>query len=63
MLNLIVARNAQEAATLTFADSTKIIAEKPTEGSDLIPTDELNQGQFDSMIEHENRVVEETPEL
>jgi len=60
MLNLIVARNAQEAATLTFADQTKIVAEKPTSNPDYLHVEEADEDQFQKMIDEENRVVEET---
>ena len=63
LVNSLIAKNANEMTTLTLADQTKVIAEKPTGQSDLIPTDEMNDEQFQTMIDNENRVVEETADL
>ena len=59
LINSVIAKNTQELVNLKLADSTKVVAQK-AEQSDLIPTDEITPDQFQTMIEHENRVVEET---
>ena len=59
LINSVIAKNTQELVNLKLADSTKVVAQK-AEQSDLIPTDEMTPDQFQTMIEHENRVVEET---
>lgn len=51
MLNLLVAKNNQEAVNLTLADQTKIEPPKPDKLlQDIVETTEASDDEFESMI-------------
>lgn len=51
MLNLLVAKNNQEAINLTLADQTKIEPPKPDKTlQDIVDVNEASDDEFESMI-------------